>query len=230
MDWMMRVMVVAVLVACVATIPALAHRPLAIYGTAPGPQEALIVQDPDVSQVAYVELSAVNPRFWLAVDIVTPGRLDLSIGVPVIDRLAGFRPAIAVVGPGLPEADPGFPVPAGLGTQILKTDEVSHPERFHEPFTGTDSWILDDWSVDLPQAGRYYTVTYDPSAGAGKVWVALGEREAFTGPDILALPATIRAVRRFHEVAGNPTWLNALVYGAVAIAAVTLWWVTARLP
>jgi len=181
-----------------------------------------------VSQVAHVELSEAVTTFWLTVELASLGRLNLSLGVPVIDRLGSLRPALVVVGPGLPEVDAGFPIPAGLGARVLKTDNVTAPERFHEPFTGTDSWTLGEWSVDLPEAGRYDVVAYVPSGGAGKLWVALGEREAFGAADILMLPETVRAVRRFHEVGGNPVWLNALVYGVVALAALGLWCATAR--
>jgi len=205
-----------------------AHRPLAILDTRAGPEQALMVEELDVSQVAYCELTAAAPAFWMTLELSMAATLDLSLGVPVTDRLAAFRPAIAVLGPGLPAVDLGFPVPAGLGGLILRSAGASDPERFYEPFTGTESWILGEWEIDLSQPGRYYVVACAPSGEVGKLWVALGKREAFSVGDILALPKTIQAVRRFHEVAGNPAWLNVFVYGAVALAALGLWRTTAR--
>ncbi len=228
----MLYLVLAFVVVAGIAVSGYCHRPLAIRGIHPGPEQALLVPDLAVSQVAYHELTAADPTFWMTVELTGPATLDLSLGVPAIKRLTAFRPSLAVIGSGLPAVSLPFSAhlgfDTGVGGVILTTTDVADPEQFYEPFTGTDSWILGKWSVDLPAAGRYYVVAYHPSGDAGKLWVALGEREAFAASDILALPATIQAVRRFHEVGGNPVWLSALVYSAMALVAVGLWLLTAR--
>jgi hypothetical protein len=224
--------ILTVLTVATAVLPGYCHRPLDIFGNHPNPEQALLVGDIDVSQVAYEELTEAEPSLWMKVELSVPATLDLSLGVPVIDRLTSYRPSLAVIGPGLSEVSLPSSLRASMsaadGGVVLATQYVSVPEEFHEPFTGTDSWILGKWSVDLPMAGRYYVVAYDPSGEIGKLWVAIGEKEAFSASDIFALPATIRAVRRFHEVGGDPVWLNTIGYSAMALVAIGLWLWTAR--
>jgi hypothetical protein len=49
-------------------------------------------------------------------------------------------------------------------------------------------------------SGTYYLVAASSGSSCGKVWVAVGTREAFSWRDITSLPATVRSVRVFHEL------------------------------
>lgn len=200
---------------------AFGHKPLPFGEVHGDAAHALLVREIDVSQVAYVEITASSPRYWLSFDVPQSASLSLSLGVPVIGRYKGFRPALAVLGPGLPPVTLPFAIPQGYGGVILSTDGATEPAVFHEPFTGTDSWTLREEKLTLANAGRYYGVLYSPRGETGRLWSAIGEKEAFGLADFLALPSVVSEVRQFHEVPGRPAWLDiagGILFGVVAVA------------
>lgn len=207
-----------------SSFAASAHKPIAILEVHPDDEHALVVRDIDISQVAYVELTPEAPQFWLAFETQGEVPLPLSLGVPVIDRLNTFRPALLVLGPGLPETTLPFPIPAGMGGEVYPSDGVFDPHVFYEPFTGTNSWVLEQISVPLSAPGRYYVVGYSPSHGYGKLWIAIGEKEAFGLSDFVRLPSIIGEVRSFHEVGGPPRWVVPVLVAAVLLG-FGVWWV-----
>ncbi|MEI6499552.1 MAG: hypothetical protein WCP21_00840 [Armatimonadota bacterium] len=181
-----------------------AHKPRFSDGTAVDPEHALIVQDPVMSQVYYHEVTAAAPRLWLAFDLAKDQEVYLQLGMPVLDRLKHYRPAMALVGPGLPAIDLPFAVPEKSGGVLWKTDGVQQPQFFHEPFTGTDSWILKETRTKVPQTGRYYAVAFVPAGTPGKLWLAIGTEEKFGSEDWGHMAEWTKKVRAFHEVAGAP--------------------------
>jgi hypothetical protein len=176
-----------------------AHLPIFDDGTAVDAEHAVVISDIGLSQVVYHEVKEPVQPLWIAFDGVAGQELYFNPGVPAIDRLKEYRPAFALVGPGLPEATLPLAIPAGTGAEVYLTTDIADPEFFHEPFSGTDSWILFKKTVILPQTGRYYLVGYVPSGQAGKYWIAIGKREEFGAEDIVALPQDIAQVRAFHE-------------------------------
>lgn len=199
-----RVLGVAALFLLVGTLPAYAHKPVSIGETYSTYDDALSMDQIDVSQVVYAGLDATHRAIWLRFDIVAPTTLDLSLGVPVIERLVDYRPSLAVVGPGLPPVDLPFEVPSDGGI-VFETSSAGEALFFHEPFTGTDSWILLETSIDLPQPGVYHVVAWAPSELTDKLWLAIGKREQFGFGDLLSFGSIIQEVRAFHEVAPGPS-------------------------
>jgi len=225
MAWVVLVVIVAV------SLGALAHKPIAVGETYPTRDVAVQVFDPDVSQVIYTEIAPEAPSSWIFVETAGPFDLYVSLGVPAIDRLVDFRPSLAIVGPGLPEINlPGtFAMPGGSGAVLLGTTAISEPEAFFEPFTGTESWILLQQTVHLPEAGRYDIVALSGSDAAdagsqfGKLWMAIGTREKFGVRDIVSLPSVVRDVRVFHEMPPRISpagWVRIGVLTAIAGLAV----------
>ena len=174
-----------------------AHRPIFSERAATGPETAVWIALPSVSQVIYREITEVSPQVWLALDAQEGFELFVQIGVPVIPRLKDFRPAMKVVGP---VPSDGNDLPAGVAERYFRTDHVKEPRFFHEHFTGTDSWILRSEAVTLPTTGRYYVVAYAPSGQAGKLWLSIGQREMFEAADLAQFGAWKKAIRKFHEI------------------------------
>jgi hypothetical protein len=177
-----------------------AHKPIFPDGRGCDQADAITVADVSVSQVAYTELAETCPQLWLTFDAVAGQNLYLQIALPQIERFKDLRPAVAVLGPGLPAVDVPFPVPSGYGGLVFTTDDVAEPKAFHEPFTGTDSWILKELNQTLLAAGRHYIVAYIPSGEFGKIWVAFGKAEQFGLGDLLNFGNIVAKVRAFHEV------------------------------
>jgi len=176
-----------------------AHQPLFDDGTAVDAEHALVISDIGLSQVVYHEVKEPVQPLWIAFDAVAGQELYFNPGVPAIERLKGYRPSFALVGPGLPAAGLPFDVPAGSGAEVYSTRAIDDPEFFHEPFSGTDSWILFRRTVILPQSGRYYLVGYVPTGEPGKFWIAIGKREEFGLDDMAKLTRDLPRVRAFHE-------------------------------
>ncbi len=183
--------------------PARAHKPIFSDGSAVDAEHAITIDDISISYVAYHEVTAETAQLWLTFEAEAGQTLWAQLGVPYMDRLQGYRPTLVLLGPGLPEIDLPISVPDGLGGVVLRTDQIEEPELFHEPFTGTDSWILGAIEETAPQTGRYYFVAYVSDGQPGKLWVAPGRKEDFGLGDILTLPAVIQKVRAFHEVKGG---------------------------
>lgn len=185
----------------VAVAPA--HQPILSDGSANSPESAILLRDVQISRVIYHEVTAEAPQVWMAFDVSEPQSLKVTLGVPFIDRLAAYRPAVALIGPGLPPTDLPQGSPAGLGGVVIDTRDVAEPEFFNEPFSGTQSWIVAEQELELPQAGRYYLVAYSPTNEAGKLWVAPGVKEVFSAADFGSLAGDLGDVRAFHEVSAG---------------------------
>lgn len=193
-----------------------AHRLLVVNEAPLSPETALVVEDVDVSQVAYHVASAEAPELWLTFQASAGQKIYLETGVPFIDRLTGSRPVTVLVGPGLPQVEVPFPLPAGSGAIIYETAAETDPEVFDEPFTGTQSWKFGPWEPVLPETGTYYVVTYLPDGADGKFWTAVGRAEVFGLEDLFTLPQIVTGVRSFHEVF---PWGGLLGWGFTALIA-----------
>lgn len=181
------------------TSVALAHRPTFSAGSATDANSAYEIKEPDVSQVVYHELTDDAQHLWLTFQGDKDYMLFVQIGVPVLDRLKDYRPAVVLLGPGLPEVELPFGIPEGLGGKVINTDDVTEPRFFHERFTDTRSWILKEVDVSLPASGRYFLVAYHPTGEPGKVWVSVGKLERFGLGDLLQFREWTIQARRFHE-------------------------------
>ncbi len=193
-------MVLSILIGMSCPQRLLAHRPIFTEDAATSAETAIQMTDPDISQVVYREIGEKKPQVWLTFTVPKDFELFIQIGVPVVDRLKDFRPAMVVVGPGLPEEDAPFALPKDTGAKIFSTGEVEKPRFFHEHFTNTDSWILRSETVRLTNPGRYYLVACSPQGQTGKLWLSLGKKESFSLDDLKQFPTWAKRIQEFHEV------------------------------
>ena len=197
-----------------------AHRYIANDGSHTSAENALPIGDIDLSQVVYHEVTENTRQLWLSFEAEAGVEAKIQIGVPLIERYRDFRPAFALLGPGLPPVDAvPFPIPEGYGGILYATDGIESPVIFNEEFTGTMSWQFDMQTYELPETGLYYIVGFVPSEELGKFWIAPGTREFFGLGDILSLPWVIYRVRTFHEVF---FWGGILGWGYLGILLVLL--------
>jgi hypothetical protein len=179
---------------------ALAHKPVFRSETGMDPNSAIPFLDPDISQVVYRELPK-GGQVWTTFTAPSDFELYVQIGIPVLERQKEFRPSLVIVGQDLAEPNVPFAIPEGLGAFRIDT-RSSEVRFFHEPFTGTDSWILATQTVKLPDNGRFYIVAFDQKEEGGKLWIAVGTKERFGLFDIFKLGKIKKWVREFHEVKG----------------------------
>ncbi len=209
----MRWLLLAVCLVLLVAPGAYAHRLVEDDGTHTGPETAIILEDVELSQVVYHEFTEDSNELWLGFDGEVGQELYWQLGIPALEELVNYRPAVAVLGPGLPAVEVPFEVPEGLGGIVFETDGVDG-EFFYEPFTGTKSWVLATETMCIQKAGRYYLVLYHPTGDPGKAWLAVGRREEFGLQDILSYEQVLGVVRDFHEEsAARLSLLNYLLIG-----------------
>ncbi|MAY81006.1 MAG: hypothetical protein CL930_09510 [Deltaproteobacteria bacterium] len=177
----------------------MAHKPS--YANDHSNQElAFEVEDADISIVLYAEMTCTEETLWLEVETEDREEIWVELGVPQIDRLSDYRPSLAIVGKGFPEADLPFDLPSGMGATVIDTSEVTEPTDFYEPYTGTSSWILFSGWVDVPVESTVYLVAWNPDEFTGKLWVAIGKVEDFSDVSIDEFTYWREATAAFHEV------------------------------
>ncbi len=179
------------------SLPVLAHRPYFSEGHT-SPETAFAVEDPDISIVLYDPVACEGPEVWMRFEAEAGYTARFQLGVPEIDRLAGYRPSLAVLAPGLPALDLPFAVPEGVGGVVYDTADQD-PDAFYEPFTRTRSWMLVEEELVLPEGGPAWLVAWDPEGWSGKLWVALGTVEDFSGVTSEDFLSWSEGVQDFHE-------------------------------
>ena len=176
-----------------------AHKP-SYANDHTGPDNAFEVIDPEISIALYAEMTCTEDALWLHMDTEGLDEVWLELGVPVLDRLENYRPSLAIVAEGFPDAEVPFDLPDGMGAMVIATDDVDTPIDFFEPFTQTDSWILfRDW-FDVPRDSDVYLVAYNPAQFTGKLWVAVGLTEDFSDVDVSQFSEWMEKTQAFHEV------------------------------
>lgn len=195
----MKRTIAAALAVTLSVGTASAHKPDFGEGEFAGPATAYQITDPAVSIVVYREVTCERPELWMELQAEAGLPLFVQLLTPVIDRLANYRPYLAIVGPGLPRQSIGIDLPPGSGAILFNTRNVQ-PVIFDERFTGTRDWILVEETVTLPQSGTYYVVAWDPGGQTGKLAVAVGTVEEFGVGDVFRFPGWRANAREFHEL------------------------------
>lgn len=178
-----------------------AHKPF--FGPFASPEEAYQVDPIDVSIVAYQYITCEENTLWMRFDGKAGDELYVQLGVPVIDRLADYRPSVAVFAPGLePIGESPYLPPVTLPGQVYTAN--ASPEDFFEPFTQTESWIWVEETLVLPEDGEGWIVAWHPENQTGKLWLAVGTREDFSDVGFDEFGTWAAYLNDFHEKTSQP--------------------------
>lgn len=204
-------------------ISAYAHKPIAIDGRPSSYDQPYEIDDITVSQVAYHNATKDKLEIWMKFSAREKDILRIQLGSPKLKDKPVYYPAVAIIGRNLPKTTLPFSIPNELGAVVFTTTGQT-PKVFHEEFTGTDSWMFEKITFEIPESGDYFLVGFLPEPREGKFWVALGEKEKFSFWDIVSLPWTVIKVRNFHEVfpfggLGFWGWIFALIIIILLIGA-----------
>ena len=173
-----------------------AHKPS--FGSFPSSEASFSVDDPNISIVVYQDITCEIDQIWLNFEGIAGFEVYIQGGIPQIDRLENYKPHIALLAPGLPEAEAlPFDVPEGLGAILLSPED--EPSDFYEPFTQTDSWIWIEEYVTLPEDGTAYLVGWNEEQYTGKMWIATGTVEDFSDVAMTEFIEWGEYVNNFHE-------------------------------
>ncbi len=185
-----------------------AHRPL--WG-----EDQAITEIPnlDTSFAVYRDLRAPEQVDVYVFEAQAGERLHAGINIPAVAGLEQYGVSVALMGPGLPAADPALlpaAYPPDLGAQIFST---APGEDFFEPFTQTNYWGRQRLELNLPETGTYYLLVWNPAGQAGKYVMDTGTAEVFGPADLFRFPVWWVQVHLFF---GHGPYLAA---GALALVA-----------
>jgi hypothetical protein len=181
---------------------ATAHKP-AYANNYISMETAFEVVDPDISIALYAEMTCAADALWLHMRTDDVSEVWVELGLPKLDRLEDYRPSLVVLAEGLSDDDNEdlpFDVPQGMGSLVIDTSDVEAPIDFYEPFTQTESWILYQEWLSLPENTDVYLVAYNPDEYTGKLWVAVGLTEDFSDVEASDFAVWLDKTQAFHEV------------------------------
>ena len=150
------------------------------------------IEDPSISTALYATLDSRGDVDYFTFEGLTREVILLRITIPQIEGQEDFAPTMALMGPGLPDADllDEIIVPEGAGALVIEPPTGPAP-IFYEPFSRTSYWERQEQRVILPAGGRYVVAVWHPNGEVGRYVFVIGEKEVLGGD--LAFPLKMRS-------------------------------------
>ncbi len=234
--------IAAVVALCALSMPAFSastttpwdFRPVVIDGDFTEARTAHQIAEPDKGHIGYHHARPEAPALWFRFDGDYGDRITLRLGVPALDRYRLLRPAIAVLGQGLPPIEDMVPfeIPEGYGGKVYHAADLD-VARHEENYSGAISWRFETIEHTLNASGRIYLVgfipipddpdaNYDPEALDGKFWMSVGHRVNFQLRDLARTYRRTAAIRAFFEDAVTQSNLYRTGIMALLIALIAM--------
>ena len=197
---------------CLLMLPASAfgHKLIPTDGTNIDYESALNIPDPVISWAMYEELED-NALFY-KFDAKKDDRLFSSIVIPKLDNLENFTPSLVLIGPStfldlvdelkVMDVDKNFdyPIPDGYDAYVFDYNGPIPSKEFYEPFGQVTYWERQEIDLEIEAPGTYYMAVFDKNGATGKLAVAIGYVEDFSGNDfVTVLPNAWLESRYFSE-------------------------------
>ena len=197
---------------CLLMLPASAfgHKLIPTDGTNIDYESALDIPDPVISWAMYEELED-NALFYKFV-AQKDDRLFSSIVIPKLDDLENFTPSLVLIGPStfldlvnelkVMDVDKNFdyPIPDGYDAYVFDYNGPIPSKEFYEPFGQVTYWERQEIDLEIEAPGTYYMAVFDKNGSSGKLAVAIGYVEDFSGNDfVTVLPNAWLESRYFSE-------------------------------
>ena len=197
---------------CLLMLPASAfgHKLIPTDGTNIDYESALNIPDPVISWAMYEELED-NALFY-KFDAKKDDRLYSSIVIPKLDTLENFTPSLVLIGPStfLDLIDElkvmnvnknfDYPIPEGYDVYVFDYNGPIPSKEFYEPFGQITYWERQEIDLEIEAPGTYYMAVFDKNGSSGKLALAIGYIEDFSGNDfVTVLPNAWLESRYFSE-------------------------------
>jgi hypothetical protein len=201
---------------------------------------AVPLPDVTISRAVYGTLATGEEFDAWQLSVSKPSLTPVEMLVPRAGEYRDFRPAFALVGPGLSSS--GTPPPfvverlqnaygdaaaQAAGVVVIPDPGLAPRPTFYEPFSFTSYYRGGSTSVRLEPGRTYDLVVYDPAAGTGEYALGVGEAESFTPADwarsvvaVARLKLGLYGQGAFHPLAAVVT---AGVLASLVALVVVLW-------
>jgi hypothetical protein len=205
---------------------------------------AIPLPDVAVSRAVYGTLAPGEAFDAYRLTVSRPSSTPVEMLVPKTTAYRAFRPAFALVGPGLPAG--GTPPPfiaqrlrtaytavslvPGAYPQVLVVPDpgVSPRPTFYEPFSFSTYYRGGATRVDLKPGVTYYLVVYDSMRQTGPYALGIGTAERFTAGDALRSIVAVARIKLGLYGQGAFSWPNAVIMAALLACLVALAVLAAR--
>ena len=197
---------------CLLMLPASAfgHKLIPTDGTNIDYESALEIPNPVISWAMYEELK--NTPLFYKFEAKKDDRLYSSIVIPKLDHLEGFTPSLVLIGPStflelidnlkVLDTDKNFDyyIPEGYDAYVFDYNGQIPSKEFYEPFGQITYWERQEIDLEIEAPGTYYLAVFDKTGYNGKLALAIGYVEDFSGNDFLTvLPNAWLESRYFSE-------------------------------
>lgn len=173
-------------------------------------ENALVIREPQVSQITYHEFTDEEPVFWITFLGEKDEEIQIVLNVPYQEKFSDMEVYMALFRQVSDDLDTvwdrfatgEFPFEAPLNHQmVLLYSGLYEREFFHEPFSNTDSWFVLRQRFTPLERGVYYVAIWPEQSFSpgGKIGFSIGVLERFTPLDLFKLPQWIEGIRQFHE-------------------------------
>jgi len=155
-----------------------AHVPV-IFGGQNEISSAQPISDAEKSWAIYSFLPSGRPQYY-RVDVEQGQRIYLTLLASTNPREEGFRPGMALLGPGLERQGSlpkGLEVPAGYGYLAVEGHRLG--TAVYEPFGPSSYCQLAEIDLLAPESGRYYVAVYGNESGHYSLAVGFAEKFGF---------------------------------------------------
>ena len=189
---------------------AFGHKLIPTDGTNIDYESALEIPNPVISWAMYEELE--DTALFYKFEAKKNDRLYSSIVIPKLDHLEEFTPSLVLIGPSaflelvddlkVLNTDKNFDyhIPEGYDAYVFDCNDQIPSKEFYEPFGQITYWERQEIDLKIEAPGTYYLAVFDKTGSNGKLALAIGYVEDFSGNDfVTVLPNAWLESRYFSE-------------------------------
>ena len=184
-------LLLSLLVASMVVPATLAHQPY-FEDSDIGARGPWQIDDPTISTALYATLDSRGDVDYFSFEGLAREVILLELTIPQIEGQEDFAPTMALMGPGLSDAElpDKVVVPEGWGALVIEPSP-GPATTFYEPFSRTSYWERQEQRVTLPVGGQYVVAVWHPDDQVGRYTFVIGEKEKLGGD--LAFPLKMRS-------------------------------------
>lgn len=166
---------------------ALAHLPVFKAGENENFSRAQEIFRPETAQMIFGKLQAGKTDFY-KFKIAGPFNLHIQLLTPKSKKYADFRPALAILGPGLDETEDYVPflIEEGLGAIVLYDKQQAARETFFDYETLTRYFKGEEIRHYLTESGDYWLAVFNLENQPGAYAIRISDKENLRPAAILS--------------------------------------------
>ncbi|MEM7331590.1 MAG: hypothetical protein AAF490_05835 [Chloroflexota bacterium] len=134
------------------------------------------IADVSVSTAVYATLDRSSDIDYYVFSANQDQTIQIEMTIPQVVGLEAFAPTMALIGPGLPEANlpEAVKIADGHGAIIIEPTDAT---EFYEPFGGQYYWDRQEDRIPAPETADYFVAVWHEDGEIGRYVFVAGARE-----------------------------------------------------